>query len=1217
MKAFFYILLFVPFLVLSQSQSQNYIKTTLYKIPNTSSLGELDEFGNPVNPNSQPVQEEDKIQNITYYDGLGRPMQQIAYKQSNSGKDIVVLVEFDEFGRQVKENLPYISANSSLDFITSASTDFIDFYSNPSLSNTGNPNFESTTNPFSLKQFENSPLNIVLKQAAPGNEWAMNSGKEIKFDYLINNSTEVKLFKVTTAFDTTFEIYDISIIQAGNYPQSQLYKTITKDENWISGSNNTTEEFKNKEGQIILKRTYNNLIPHDTYYVYDEYDNLTYVLPPLSDGNISQNILDNLCYQYKYDDRNRLVEKKLPGKQWEFIVYDKLDRPIATGPAFSPYGDESIGWLITQYDVFGRVIQTGWKQLSVSDTERHSIQSQVNTNGFVFLLASNEILTKNFYDNYNFPGAPSPLPTPIEGQLLSTNVKGLQTGSWVKVLDSPTSSSCEVSYTLYDYKFRPIHTKNANYLGGYTQIDTHLDWSGKTLYTLTKHKRENGDSELIVKDMFEYSTQDKLVLHKQKINQLPEQLISKNTYDELGQLISKNVGGEDVTGATAYQKVDYTYNIRGWLKTINDITDLNTENDLFAFKINYNDFDSQGANDISSTPLYNGNISSTYWITNGDNVLRKYNYDYDNLNRLLEANYLKPQSSSLFDSYLEKISYDKNGNILSLIRNGDQDTDGYSFVYNIDDLEYFYDNNVSGNKLLKVMDKTGDTRGFDEGKDYESGDCDGIVDNTNDYSYDDFGNLVSDENKGIEKIYYNHLNLPVLITFFNSNNKISYIYDATGVKLGKTLEEEVETPPGDGETVEFRTNETNAISNVMTETDYLSGFQYKNQKLKFFPHAEGYVNATEIQMLSGDTGYGFNYVFNYTDHLGNVRLSFGEDPTTNSVKIIEENHYYPFGLKHTNYNSDYLIYSRFNTQNIVLGRPPAGGPPKIVEQQYKYKYNGKEYQDELGLNMYDYGARNYDPAIGRWMNIDPLAEQYRRHTPYAYAVNNPVYFIDPDGMEVKEHSWGASYTGEDAQNLFRDLQSQMSSNNDDNDDDPPVNVFTPTSEKSSEKNFNDVFDEVNKRGNYNLGDFSIYGHGGIGYINNHNKNWEGRYAETAEDFDDMMDALSPTYGTYKENKNLPFTLTIYSCLSASGDGEYMSLAQKISKEHPNATIVGFDGFVMYGKDKNGKSIISGVSLTLKEKGNVQISDRKGYIVTYRGGKEIKRELYSQYKNRKK
>jgi RHS repeat-associated protein len=125
-----------------------------------------------------------------------------------------------------------------------------------------------------------------------------------------------------------------------------------------------------------------------------------------------------------------------------------------------------------------------------------------------------------------------------------------------------------------------------------------------------------------------------------------------------------------------------------------------------------------------------------------------------------------------------------------------------------------------------------------------------------------------------------------------------------------------------------------------------------------------------------------------------VEDQFFGQPT--QFTILEENHYYPFGLKHSNYNTNQYQFVEVENGTdyyINITQVPAGGV-----SNYKYKYNGKEYQDELGLNMYDYGARNYDPAIGRWMNVDPLAEVSRRFSPYTYCLNNPVYFIDVDGM---------------------------------------------------------------------------------------------------------------------------------------------------------------------------------------------------------------------------
>ncbi|MDI9358778.1 MAG: DUF6443 domain-containing protein [Phycisphaerales bacterium] len=932
-----------------QSADQNYIKTTAYKKEG----------------------KQEPVHQVTYFDGLGRPIQKVANAQSNTGKDIVTHIEYDAFGRQVKDFLPYVNQAPSLNYNSGAASAVGAFY------NTAQ--YENTLNPFSEKQLELSPLDRVLKQAAPGQAWKMGSNHEIKFDYQTNTSTDaVKSYNVTTTWNATYQLYTISI-SSGTYAENQLYKNVTTDENGAA-----THEFKDKEGRVVLKRTFNGSDAHDTYYVHDNFGNLTYVLPPLANGEINQNILDGVCYQYWYDARNRLAAKQLPGKQKEFIVYDKLDRPVATGPALSPWGNGISGILITQYDAFGRVTQTGWRAMIINEGTRGGWQNDINGGSNPFILTANDILTKNFYDNYTFAGAPAvPTTLPHSTYPIAQNVKGLATGSWVRVLTAPAETTGETSYTLYDDKYRPVRTRTDNYLGGYTQVDSKLDFSGKALYTLTSHKRTNSDTELTTKDTFTYSAQDRVLTHTHQINGGLEQLIASNTYDELGQLTSKKVGGNDTTGATGLQKVDYNYNIRGWLKGINDTANLtqpNQPDDLFAFRINYNDYQSQGLRDVQPQALFNGNISSTYWKTSNDNFLRKYNYSYDNLNRLLLGSYLRPDTGvSSGRNFEESLQYDKNGNITHLERFDD--------LEKIDNLDYTYDVAKNKNQLMKVKDGSNSPQGFKD-------DSDGITDSANDYTYDANGNMTKDDNKGITSITYNHLNLPVKIFF--GTNTIEYIYNATGQKTGKKVTE----------------------AGNSTITDYLTGgFQYSNSFLQFFPHSEGYVTnvltSTDCPTCRFKPFYSLNYVFNYTDHLGNVRLSYAQE--NGALKILEENSYYPFGLKHTrnNVNSKMFVETNGTTSLQTIGELT----PYTTYFKNNYKYNGKELQDELGLNMYDYGARNYDPALGRWMNIDPLAEKRLNKTPYNYCSNNPINRIDPTGMidgEVKpktESNYSITYKG--------------------------------------------------------------------------------------------------------------------------------------------------------------------------------------------------------------
>ena len=249
--------------------------------------------------------------------------------------------------------------------------------------------------------------------------------------------------------------------------------------------------------------------------------------------------------------------------------------------------------------------------------------------------------------------------------------------------------------------------------------------------------------------------------------------------------------------------------------------------------------------------------------------------------------------------------------------------------------------------------------------------------------------MTEDKNKGIT-ITYNHLNLPVKVTF-DSNEEITWTYDAAGVKLRKY------TDDGQGNT---------------TEKNYVGGIEYikgaNGYKVEAIYHSEGRVLPTDAEG---------KYQFEYTlkDHLGNARVTFSDlnnDATVDETEILETNHYYPFGMLH-------------QPSSIVTGSSNA------------YKYNGKELNTDFDLGWLDYGARWYDASIARWSAVDPLTEKYIDSSPYHFVGNNPIKNLEIDGRSFTPESWkyiislldGMDKKREEISTTISEFETELKDNN--------------------------------------------------------------------------------------------------------------------------------------------------------------------------------------------
>ena len=775
-------------------------------------------------------------QRSQYFDGLGRPLQEVVRGNSGNGKDLVMPLVYDQYGREQYKYLPYAQQTATDGkFKTDPFNSQATFYSTASL----NPGTAGENIFYTKTDYEPSPLNRPLKGYAPGNSWAT---RPVENRYQVNAVNDsVRMWTITTGLPQSSSFY-----AAG-----QLVKYISIDE-----QQNQVIEYKNKADQTILKKVQIADVPAPghagwlcTYYIYDDIGNLRYVIPPRALDAVKVNWTigaatdTGLCFQYQYDQRKRMIMKRLPGAGPVFMVYDNRDRLVFTQDSIQR-AKSPMEWLVTYRDDLNRPTMTAIYKNTIS---RESLQSTFNTVSGTPTLPEATLtpLTYSYYDNYDYAGKQTFLATDTaklpadfsqyqDRLALSNMVYGLMTGANVRVLNT---EKWLMTTTFYDDKGRPIQIISDNNMGGKDIITTLYSFNGSVLATYVRHQNpKSTTSQTTLLTTMIYDHAGRLLTVKKRLNDNInlERTIVSNSYDELGMLKVKRLGSPSASSNAFIDSLTYTYNIRGWLQGINKdfANSSNSSTNWFGQELSY-DYG-------FTTNQFNGNIAGVKWKGRSDSAWA-YGYSYDRANRLTSAYFTQKNGSSWAqdkkDFSVSNLTYDANGNIMSMWQKGMVGTKSQI----IDSLTYTYPSN--SNRLLAVSD-------IDSSRTKSAKLGDFIDGNkiSKDYTYDANGNVIGDLNRQIRYIKYNHLNLPEEISIIGKG-KINYQYDATGKKLSKTVLDSTGNTP----------------KTIVMDYDQL--FVYRQDSLELIGHDEGRIRP--IYKIGDSVRYAYDFF--ERDHLGNIR----------------------------------------------------------------------------------------------------------------------------------------------------------------------------------------------------------------------------------------------------------------------------------------------------------------------------------------------------------
>ncbi|HEX5154857.1 MAG TPA: RHS repeat-associated core domain-containing protein [Parafilimonas sp.] len=596
---------------------------------------------------------------------------------------------------------------------------------------------------------------------------------------------------------------------------------------------------------------------------------------------------------------------------------------------------------------------------------------------------------KTQYDNYNFswtgdaynaglndklspynstPTGMEPNPA-VPSICLNNFVTGMQVDVGCNLYT--TTNSYNTVTNFYNEKGRLIQTNATNIYGGHEITAMLYDFTGKVLSTYLDHTNPQADANLhwgIGTDV-QYDHRDRILKTRKRVyvngTMLRTTRLNDNMYDALGQLKVKKLGQlKDVNGFNTsvlpLETLNYEYNIRGWLSSINkDYAKYNSSStaNWFGMQLSYDwGFHSN---------QYNGNISGITWCSKGDGEKRAYGFGYDNINRLLFADFNQYTAGSWNKSKDINFSvkmgngtdyttaYDENGNIKAMQEEGIVvKTTGITHGL-IDDLTYRYFTN--SNKLQWVNDNA---------PAYNMGDFANNNTGNNDYGYDMDGNLISDRNKyliggsGLDvdpafaAIRYNYfLNLPSSVTVSNNHGTINYKYDALGNKAEKTVTEQAKS----------------------TTTEYIGPFVYEVTfqngiagpiRLQYVSTEEGrfrplYANETAVVPVN------INFDYFIKDHLGNVRMVLTDEQKQDvyPAATLEGNIGTSGSPNAINIEQDYFTIQTSNVVNTPAGMPAYqnnnGNPPfnnnpssnTNANSKKVYKLTGTGSNAAKGLDM--------------------------------------------------------------------------------------------------------------------------------------------------------------------------------------------------------------------------------------------------------------------------